>query len=60
MSKKNLDDIINNLNNAKKYIRKAGDSAREAGDKSGQVKIEKKAAEVEQLEKEFGDRKEGR
>ena len=60
LAKQHLDEIINNLGNAKKYIKKAGDIAKSVGDKGGQSKIDKISGDVEKVEKEFEGHKEGR
>lgn len=48
-----LDSVIGDIDIASKYLRRAAETTREAGDKSGQAKIEKHAGEVEKLNNEF-------
>lgn len=50
---KKLDSVIGDLDTASRYLRKAAETTKQAGDKSGTSKIEKHADDVEKLGSEF-------
>jgi len=56
MSKRTLEQINNDLETAKQYVKQAGGRAAGVGDDSGSDKCDRAAEKIDDLKKDFGNK----